>query len=299
MMPNTEKVALDTKKVPILAAVVEIIKALRKGPVGSDDLMQKVKASRRTFYRALSGLKDADVVKEKGGEYYWHEHLETREYHSDFEAQQAVEHSRNVASGLVHLLGCRSYRLDLMPRPEYAKYGLVHLSTGYPEIYEIYEETEKIRKQIVDEEAEFTGAIKERLLSTSLKLVEQYRSKVAKSVAGGICEDIKEALRGRQGCFLSDLKADESGTVKIGAIRLNEKDELELIRQFILTEEAAKENKNKCMKIVDLESEFYTLRKSLDERTEALIMQVMNGTPLDGKCDLCPKVRVRSNTKIK
>jgi hypothetical protein len=121
---------------------------------------------------------------------------------------------------------------------------------------------------------------------------------VAKSVAGGICRDIKEILRGREGDFLSDLKADESGRVKIGAIPLDEKGELELIKQFILTEEAAKENKSTCTKIVDLENEFYTLRKSLDEGTEALILHVINGTPLNGKCDLCPKVRVRSNTKI-
>ncbi|MCK4952886.1 hypothetical protein KAS14_03805 [Candidatus Bathyarchaeota archaeon] len=145
-----------------------------------------------------------------------------------------------------------------------------------------------------DLEHGFTEEVKNRLLSTSLKLLENRRSEVAKAIAERVSHDIKDTLRGRKPQFQKKLEVHEDDTMKIGAYTLDSKNEFEPIRQFVLQEEKAKGNTDVCKKIVEFENEYYNLRKIFEDTALSLIRQVQNGTPMRGKCGLCPKVKVIS-----
>ncbi len=67
-----------------------------------------------------------------------------------------------------------------------------------------------------------------------------------------------------------------------------------MLRQFIMQEETLESNKEICGSVVELEGEYYSLRQEFESNVRSLIMQVDNGTPLEGKCHLCPKIRIDS-----
>jgi predicted transcriptional regulator len=279
-----------------LKTAVELIKALREGPVKSAKLLEQVKASRRTFYRVLSALKDAGVAKEIDGYYYWYEHLDVEKYSSDFEAKQALNHSVTVAAGLQYMLPCTGrYYVEGKPEAdrEYVSYALAHLKTGYLEFYEVSKKTEEIRKRMVDGENQFIEKVKQRILSTQLKLLEDTKEVTAENLGKNICEDIKESLRGRKPRNLESLRIEED-LVYSGLYKLSGKEEFDSIKRLTEAEEASKKHVEDCRRIVELENEYYIQMKHFEKSVKTLIMKVLNGTPLKGKCDLCPKLETYS-----
>lgn len=274
----------------IYVSIARIIKILRaEGSLSPGDLKKKVGMPRRTFYRALSALRDGGVVVKEGERYYWYEFVDTRRYGSEFEANQALKHSRNIASGLKHIMGrSGTYFVegDLMPNAEYAEPALMHLRTGYSGTYEVFEKAENIRGQVNKKEREFEDGIKARLLASSLQ--PQYPEHVAKIVHN----DIKEVLRGRKPYFLTNLHVEGEKVCSGAYTFLAESEMFEQLKHLIMKEEASKENKEICRRIVELENKYYNLRQIFEREIESLIMQVENGTPLKGSCQLCPRVKI-------
>lgn len=278
---------------PILVSIIKTIKAMRaEGSMSPSELKRKVSMPKRTFYRGLKTLTESGVVINKDGKYYWYDFLDTRTYTSEFEANNALNHSENIASGLKHLIFHESTFIEgeLVPDPEYTEYALIHLKIGYAEIHKIYEKAQKIRKQIDEKEKEFREKAKERLLASSLEVL--YPDNVVEIIVS----DIKEINRGRNPYFLNNLRI-EGEQVKSGAYSSLVRPEIfEPFKHYIIEEETNSENKEMCGEIVLLESKHYELKKKFDDYVNNLIKQVENGTPLKGTCQLCPKIRISETT---
>ena len=283
-----------------LEAVTEIVKILREeGSMNKAKLMNKVGATRRTFYRTLKALREAGVVLEEGGICYWHEFLETRVYRSDFEAEQALKHSKNVALSLKDRLYGRRYHLegDLMPELKYKTSALMHLRIGYVNVYRVFEEAEAIRHRINQRRSELKKRIMAKL--PSIKTESKIELEInPDNMAEIISEDIISVLRKRDSFFFNNLKIKdgivESGRYTLGK-NFHEKDAFEVLTNFIKEEEASIANRKVCRKIVNIENQHYELSQMFEKEIETLITLVENGTPLKGKCDYCPKVKIKTS----
>jgi DNA-binding transcriptional ArsR family regulator len=277
---------------PVLVAVEKIIKALReKGAMNTGELMKASGAAKRTFYRALDTLQEAGIVRKEGEMYSWYEFARARVYESDAEFTLTLNHSRNIASGLNYLMHVRkrSYLVEegSVSGDKYEEYALVHLRSGYSNLFAVFEKTEAFKSQIEREEKTLKEAIEERLTALSLPTKTLY----PKNVATGVCEDIKMALRGHEPGFLTNLRVD-AGHVTSGGYTFAGEDVAGQVRDLIQKEEASEENRQTGKKIVEIENRYYTLQQGLQKEIEALIMQVENGTPLQGSCQMCPKVKI-------
>jgi len=68
-----------------------------------------------------------------------------------------------------------------------------------------------------------------------------------------------------------------------------------------LEQEADIENRESCGIMINLGASYYKLRQSLEKEVKMLISIVENGSPLRGKCQLCPKVKIspaRARAKV-
>lgn len=279
-----------------MVSVSGIIRTLReKGGLSTNDLFTEVGGSRRTFFRAKRVLEETGVVVKVGEKHYWYEFMEERVYESAFEAEQALHHSRIVASGLNYILQRGRYSADggLRPREEFKEHALTHLRTGYPEIYRIYERAEGAREKAFLEERRVKDGIKDRLPS-SLQVAEpEYVTEI-------IFEDIKRDLTGRAPHLLPRLRV-ERGEVRCSPYTLipsdvydESMDAFEELRNFITREESDEGNRVGCGRILNLANRYYNSRQTFKHEIEDLIAMVESGTPLKGRCRLCPKVHIRS-----
>lgn len=287
-----------TRKPVWVSTVQKIIRTLRaEGSLRSEELRKRVSMPRRTFYRALSALSDAGVVSKDGERYYWYESLDTRTYRNKFEADLALKHSIKIASGLKHKIeGYRSYFVEgeLPPKSEYVEPALMHLRTGYSGIYKVFEKAEEANRLANEKEAKFKEGIKAKLLATSPQM--PYPVNVVDIILDIILTDIKEVLRGRRPRFLNDLSIKDGNVTSLGYTLSVEIDMLEPLKNFIMKEEASKENRESFVRIVKLENKRYTLNQKFEREIRKLIMQVENGTTLKGSCEFCPKVKIMRST---
>jgi len=274
----------------VLRAVVSIIKTLReKGATSSEDLMDGL--PRRTFYRALDALKNANVVLEDGGLYRWCETPGDNVYASEYEAEKALFHSRNLLAGLRSLVteGRVSLDTELSTEEKDREYSLAHLRTGYQEISDDYNRAEHLKKRIGNKEEELGKRIGEE----SLKAMPKHwsRSTLVHVLAGNVVSDIKEALRGHDASFVLNLST-ERGETRSNPYVLGPAEAYETLRKLILDQERSEENLRICRAIIELENKYYPLRRRLQEQVRTLVMQVENGSPLRGHCSLCSTIRI-------
>ena len=84
----------------------------------------------------------------------------------------------------------------------------------------------------------------------------------------------------------------EGNEVKSNPHNLGRKEYAEPLRRFISQEEQSPMNRERCGKIVALESEYYVLKMKLEKEATTLLMQVENGTPMKGSCKMCPNAKI-------
>ena len=282
----------DIRKVaqqPVLEAVTKIIRYLReKGAASSEELSMNVGARTRTYYRALNSLLEAEVViKREDGFYSWYEFMEYMTFHNELEAREALNHSRNIAKGLRflvreekgHIIDA-NYAVD----KSYLEHAIMHLKTGYPEVYKDYYQTEKDREDILDAEERAMKRIRSDILVSHQVLYPEHLVFI-------ILEDIKGTLTGRAPSFLESVKVVGDEVMSIG-YSLAKKDAFDELRKFIFEQEADIENRESCGVMINLGASYYKLRQSLEKEVKMLISIVENGSPLRGKCRLCPKVKI-------
>ncbi|MCJ7609144.1 hypothetical protein MUP00_05685 [Candidatus Bathyarchaeota archaeon] len=268
-------------------AIVRIARLLReKGSATPEELMSGI--SRRTFYRAVSVLRDAEVVVLEGGVYQWYDSTAKSVYRNAFEAKLALDHSTRIVTALQSLIAgvfAYSAEKDLLPRVEYSEDALAHLRTGYRRLYEDYGKASNMKREISEGESEFREDVRARLIGALPELSS------GGVVADNILRDVKEALRGHDPSFLLNLRV-EGDEVRSNPHFLGRKELAEPLRRFISEEEQSTVNRESCGKIVALENEYYVLMRRLEKDAATLLKQVENGTPLKGSCPMCPKARI-------
>ena len=96
---------------------------------------------------------------------------------------------------------------------------------------------------------------------------------------------------GRAPSFLESVKIIGDEVKSIG-YTLAKKDAFDELRKFILEQEDDIENRESCGIMINLGASYYKLRQSLEKEVKMLTSIVENGSPLRGKCQLCPKVKI-------
>jgi len=259
--------------------------------MGASRLMEKTQASRKTLYRALGTLKEAELVVEKDGIYYYFEDIGVRVYESKADHELALKHSEKLVLGLDYLV-LHSMRGGWVTPPaegeRYKDYAIMHLKTGYRELSELYEKLESIRRSIDTEKEAFQEKFREKLLN-------EFPSEILypAQVFTVVYEDIMNVLRGSKHSFLGDFKVEDR-KARCGAYALAEEELAERLKIFLEQEEASKENIDHCRKIAGLENQYFETRSKFDKEIELLKLRVENGTPLQGRCSICPNIKVRS-----
>jgi hypothetical protein len=278
-------------RLPLVDAFVRAVEILReKGSVSSSDLLEVI-GSRRTAYRALEALKAAGLVAEESGMYVWYEHAAVRTYESEAEFKMHLEHSRKLNLSLNRLAGLHVNSSNETDGLTYASYAKMHLSTGYPEIYKVHKEAEEVKAKIQEREKRLLDGVKGKL---SLQSEIKYPENVAKVVY----EDIKSILTGHEPSFLSDFKV-EGDDVNAGGYVLAKKVVADQVKEFLEEQEASTANRKLCGNILTLENEYHKLRTGLEEELTRLVLQIESGTPLRGRCDICPEIRIKPAASLK
>jgi len=266
----------------LLVGCGTVLKALEKeGPLQRSQIMNLAKIPKGTIDRYLWVLKELKCIEKIGRKYVLHSDILIYENKTDRDL--ALNHSKNIALGLKFII--RPPDSISFEGSPYVEYALKHLKTypPYRRIYETFESSENARKQLIEEENQFKGNVKARLLSSSLHVL--YPDNVAEIVL----EDIKEVLRGRQPLFLLNIKVEGEDVKSQGWI-LAKKEMLKQVKQFVKTEEDSKDNLESCKRMMELENKYNTARQELVKEIEGLILQVENGMPLMGSCTCCPRV---------
>ena len=283
-MSDSEKVALN----PVLVAVTKIIKILReKGAASPEELMTSVGGRTRTYYRALKSLLQAGVViRREDGFYCWYEFVEYVTFDNELEAKEALNHSRNVAKGLRFLIGEeKGYAVDDdFVDGNLLNYAILHLKTGYPGIFKDHFQAEKARDRVLDVEERTKDRIRSKIPASHQVLYPEHLVFI-------ILEDIKGGLTGRATSFLEGLEivGDE---VRSAGYTLDKKDAFDAIKKFISDQEADVVNRDSCGIMIDLGASYYKSRQNLEKEVKKIILMVENGSPLRGKCQLCPKIKI-------
>ena len=268
-----------------LGAVGRIIRILRmKGSMRPKDLLAETMFPRKTFYRALNMLKDVGVVVKEEGEYCWYEHSGARIFESEFEAKLALDHSKKIALGFKQILQRGKYASEGISNVEkYAEYGLNHLETGYVKNYESYEKTNIIVGMLERNEKELKEEIRSRLPS------EVFRENTTYFV-DFILNDLRRIFEGREPRLLSRIEILGDGFKLDGHIF--SKVDYNVVEDFVNSEMMNENNRIRYGAIADLINQYRNTRNSFEEEITELISQVDNGTPLRGRCPLCPKIRI-------
>ena len=210
--------------------------------------------------------------------------------------------------GGVGLYGDSEYgRLREIINHEYEEEFIQHLRTGYPEIYNLYEEWEKLVK---GKKGEIKGEILKRLEEFEEQLDKEIKNREFKIISNTFSSnDSKVVFKYIREMFrilfeekiAKNIKVEEkikleveNGKVYCSLYKANPispnpliKDELEKLIKEVLNSK----------KLLNLYKEYYKLRKrkeylekELYEKVEELAKIVNSGNPIEGYCNLCPKV---------
>jgi len=275
---------------PVLVAVETIIKYLmHNGSANPEELFNNAKTKKRTYYRALKCLLEANVViKREDGFYCWYEYLENVSFNNELEAKEWLNHSQNITKGLRLLTENEKRRFkdnNSLVNKDYYEHAIMHIKTGYPEIYKNYFQSEKDRKERLKLELNAKEKIKSGILASFQVLFPEHLTFI-------ILEDIKAILTGRVPAFFENLKIINEEVRSIG-YTLAKKGSFDDLQKFISKQEEESENRDSCGKIIDLSARYYHLRQAFEKEINLLIRMVENGTPISGRCHLCPKIKIR------
>ena len=275
---------------PVLVAVRRIINYLMKnGSANPEELFTNVRAKKRTYYRALKCLVDANaVIKREDGFYCWYEYLENVSFNNELEAKEWLNHSQNIIKGLRLLTENEKRRFkdnNSLVNKDYYEHAILHIKTGYPEIYKNYFQSEKDRKELLDLELNAKEKIKRGILASFQVLFPEHLTFI-------ILEDIKAILTGRVPAFFEGLKIIDDEVWSIG-YTLAKKGSFDDLQKFISKQEEDSENRDSCGKIIDLSARYYHSRQAFEKEINMIIRMVENGTPINGRCHLCPKIQIR------
>jgi len=279
-------------------ALKHIIAEIRKGPATRRDFGHIPDS---TYYDNEKRAEYLGVAKKlPDGRLAWIDYSPL-EFHDEAELRAHLEHSRKLTPALEKL--CVDSRVkDLAGEtqkqsttdPITTASALMHLKTGYAQISRLYERTKESEKEIQLKEKQFCDSVKAKLardLPTELLDID--------AVTKLILNDIKSFVLHDQSRILPSLHV-EGEEVKAGkgdrAPVLGKGEMADRLKQFIQGEEESTENRKNCENMLGLQQWYSGLRTRLEQEVKHLIRKVDHGEPLEGSCELCPRVKIKLET---
>jgi len=240
-----------------------------------------------TLSRILNLLKRVGIIykDEKDGKYYyiWRKSIRVL---SKERYEIALNHSKKLVES---------------KNPEKlveSKYFLEHLETGYPNIYDMYTQWEKAKEDLEKIKKEFENAIKEEISEAGFKIINDInycKGKVVSTNIFGLIErlysyNIREVELDvdRNNVYCKPYKALPISSDP-SAIQ-----ELKDLITRLLNSQKLREIYEKYAKLDE------DVRKSwsgLEIELIKLINKVEHGEPLEGECDLCPRILIKEESE--
>ena len=236
-----------------------ILDIIKEGPKTTSQILnltKKIKYPRATVIRILHEFETLKLIKKIEGFWYW------CEYHREFanikEYEIMLEHSKGLIPGLQAILTSifgleEKHDEKSIKLKEYAEQ---HLITGYPTVYSKIREFRKANQESKERIAKYLASLQDKLcfIITSLKPIE-----------------IKPLY---PGMFAMTYAASP-------IIEAKTKEEALEFRKIL--DSITKEEESKLLRIY----------KDLSGEVCAIILKVEHGTPLKGKCDACPQIKMK------
>jgi hypothetical protein len=238
--------------------------------------------SRSLEYLAYWGL----IKKDEEGHWNWYENIRT--YDSETEYNLAIEHSRNLDRGLQGLYDRileRAKKPDSFPllklngqdywesfeTSSMENMAFEHAKTVCPEFVTQYEQFQKLMIERYELQKEI------RQLVHNLKIGEVEKKKSEFDI-------LKNIYHWKEYSNAKKAKINPDEMWKWLVPKEYRKNIARLIEKV---------PQEKLERIMKLEAENMELAISLTDRIQELHIQIMNGRPLQGKCELCPKIVVK------
>ncbi|RLI00133.1 hypothetical protein DRO19_00325 [Candidatus Bathyarchaeota archaeon] len=235
-----------------------ILDILREGPKTTSQILNLTGYSKATVIRILHEFEMLKLIKKMEGLWYWHEY--SREFANAKEYEIMLEHSRGLIPGfqslLKSVLGIKEKHEEKNLKLQY--YAEQHLRTGYPEVYYKLMELRNADKKAKETIVKYLAILEDkRLCFLQGKLIE-----------------IKPLY---PGVFAMTFAAIPGITAK--------------------TEEEALKYQKVMREIADIvkeeESKLLQIYKHLSDEVYTIILETEHGSPLLGKCNACPKIKVK------
>ena len=225
--------------------------------------------------------------------------------------EEALEHSKRFFRS--KKLRSSKKNFERIIEREYREEFIQHLKTGYPEIYKLYEEWERKRKEMINKWNKFKEELSKEIESKGFKIVPSNSSSIEDRVVFKRIHKMFRKLFDKK--IVKNIKIDEQIKLEVkneqiycslylaGPISPNPsiKDELERLIKDLLNSD----------KLINLYKEYNKLRerreeieKELYEKIKRLAKDIKLGKPIKGYCDSCPEeykvlMKLRSILKIK
>lgn len=251
-----------------------------------------------TLYTLLRMLKEAGAIyKDEDGKYYYSCRKGIREF-SERNYKIALNHSKQI------LLEAEDAPSEsLRGKLEYISYErlidneyfLQHLSTGYPEIYKLYQEWKKSKEDLEAKWKEFENEVKRKVEGKGFK-IRNSESETAKGRE--VYDTISYLIRLLYSYNIKDIKLELDGEAVYcepfkAVIISSDPSVISELRDLIVSLVNSKKLRkiyDECRELSIKEREAYS---KLEEKLKFLVEKVKHGEPLRGYCDLCPRVLVK------
>jgi hypothetical protein len=271
-----------------LSYLVEVANELRKGALSPSELEAKLNIPHRSLFRVLNCLKDIGVVRKRDDGKYefesWQVFLDREGY------TRKLKHSEELLKPIIERRELTSIEWVLNN-----KYLIQHLHSGYDEIHGKYEEWRRREEEYRISRERFEDAVRKYVAKHGFEIVFYEKLEEGRrQVSHLIYEDVASYIRRkdlenmrivwREGWVWDDYRrlalAREEGL--IGEVE-------KLIYGLVHSE-----NVKNALKEVDIamekRSEAYSNYRNY---VEWLALKVKHGEPLEGYCDLCPRIVIK------
>jgi len=213
--------------------------------------------------------------------------------------EEALEHSKRFFRSKKLRSSNRGHKnFERIIYREYKEEFIQHLKTGYPEIYKLYEEWKKMKREMLRKWDEFKEELSKEIENRGFKIAPSNSSSIEDRIVFKKIHKMFRKLFDKK--IVKNIKIDEQIKLEVrngqiycslylaGPISPNPsiKDELEILIKDILNSD----------KFINLYKEYDKLRKRIEEiekelyeKIERLVKKIELGNPIKGYCDSCPE----------
>jgi len=223
----------------------------------------------------------------------WYTHLRT--FHSRAEYEVSINHSKQVLPAL-EAIGKLRIGSETFIKPELLDCAKSHLKTGYPAVQKLLRDWTEKEEELGEKRGRLTHDILHRLRERFGELVEpaglpRKLEYIGDNVPEAVYTIMQDKIKGRPslelGCNTEERIVCGTSTVGRGSKFLSQ------LCEFIEAELIRTQNLDAIAEPLRIEEEKTKLLSDLQKEIHNLILRVQAGEPLEGECEICPRVKIK------